>query len=141
MSKFVLEVHTIEKTIVSEEVGLVTVPTPQEELTILPNHEALITSLGFGTLSYRNSKGLQFLFISGGFMEVQNQRVIILADLVERPEEIDEKEIARAKKEAEDIISGKLDVDGRTLASAQADMNVALRRGQFLENYRHRTKG
>lgn len=71
-------------------------------------------------------------------MEVQNQRVIILADLVERPEEIDETEIARAKKEAEDILSGKLDVDGRSLASAQADMNVALRRGQVVERYKHR---
>lgn len=136
--KFVLEVHTIEKTIVSEEVGSVTVPTTEEELTILPNHEALITSLGFGTLSYRNQKGAQFLFISGGFMEVQNQRVIILADLIQRPEEIDEKEIAKAKKEAADILSGKLDIDGRTLASAQADMNVATRRGQVVERYKHR---
>lgn len=138
MSKFVLEIHTIEKTIVSEEVEQVTVPAKSEELTILPNHESLITSLGFGTLSYRNQKGMQFLFISGGFMEVENQRVIILADLVERPEEIDEKEIAKAKKEAEDILSGKIDVDGRTLASAQADMNVATRRAQVVERYKHR---
>ncbi len=138
--KFVLEIHTIEKTIVSEEVELVTVPTAEEELTILPNHEALITSLGFGTLSFRNQKGMQFLFISGGFMEVQNQRVIILADLVERPEEIDEKEIVKAKKEAEDILSGKIIPGDKTLASVQADMNVATRRSKVLEHYRHRGK-
>lgn len=138
MPKFVLEVHTIEKTIVSEEIEMVTVPTKEEELTILPGHVPIITNLGYGTLTYSNQKGEQFLFISGGFMEVQNERVIVLADLIERPEEIDEKEIAKAKKDAEDILNGKKDVDGRTLASAQADMNVALRKGKVIARYRHR---
>jgi len=136
--KFILEIHTIEKTITKEEVELVTVPTPEEELTILPDHLPIITSLGYGTLIYRNRFGDQFLFISGGFMEVQNQRVIILADLAERPEEIDKAEIEKAKKEAEDILSGKKQVDGRTLASAQADMNLALRRTKVLERQRRR---
>ena len=137
MSKFVLEVHTIEKTIVSEEIESVTVPTSEEELTILPNHEPLVTRLGYGTLSYRNPKGTQFLFISGGFMEVQNERAIILADLIERPEEIDEKEIERARENAKEILEGKKDADGRTLATAQADMNVAVRRGQVVEKHKH----
>lgn len=138
MPKFVLEIHTIEKTIVSEEIDKVTVPTKEEELTILPGHAPIITNLGYGTLIYSSQKGEQFLFISGGFMEVQNERVIVLADLIERPEEINEKEIAKAKKNAEDILSGKVDVDGRTLASAQADMNVALRKGRVIERYKHR---
>lgn len=136
--KLVLEIHTIERTIVQEEVDLVTVPTPNEELTILVGHSPLVTTLGDGTLSYHNQEGDQFLFISGGFMEVQNQRVIILADLIQRPEEIDEKEIEKAKEEAQDIISGVKSVDGRSLASAQADMNIATRRTKFLERYRHR---
>ncbi len=136
--KLVLEVHTIEKTIVQEEVDLVTVPTTEEELTILVDHAPLVSRLGDGTLSYRNQKGDQFLFISGGFMEIQNQRVIILADLIQRPEEIDEKEIAKAKKEAADIISGAKVIEGRNLASAQADMNIATRRTKFLERYKHR---
>ncbi|MFH1048386.1 MAG: hypothetical protein V1732_01845, partial [Patescibacteria group bacterium] len=87
-----------------------------------------------------NQEGDQFLFISGGFMEIQNQRVIILADLIQRPEEIDEKEIAKAKKEAQDIISGEKAIEGRNLASAMADMNIATRRVKFLERYRHRNK-
>lgn len=136
--KLVLEVHTIEKTIVQEEVDMVTVPTSEEELTILFGHTPLVSSLGDGTLSYHSQEGDQFLFISGGFMEVQNQRVIILADLIQRPEEIDEKEIAKAKKEAADIISGAKAVDGRSLVSAQADMNIATRRTKFLERYKHR---
>lgn len=137
MSKFVLEVHTIEKTIMSEEVEMVTVPTKEEELTILPNHTPIITNLGYGTLTYRNQKGEQFLFISGGFMEVQNERVVVLADLIERPEEIDEKEIAKAKKEAEEIL-GSRPVRERTLVSAQADLNVALRKSKVMERHRHR---
>lgn len=136
--KLVLEVHTIEKTIVHEEVDSVVVPTSAEELTILYGHTPLVSSLGDGTLSYHNQNGDQFLFISGGFMEVQNQRVIILADLIQRPEEIDEKEIEKAKKEAADIISGVKSTEGRNLASAQADMNIATRRTKFLERYKHR---
>lgn len=136
--KLVLEIHTIEKTIVQEEVDSVTVPTQEEELTILFDHTPLMSSLGDGALSYHNQDGDQFLFISGGFMEVQNQRVIILADLVQRPEEIDEKEIVKAKKEALDIISGAKAVEGRNLASAQADMNIATRRTKFLERFKHR---
>lgn len=136
--KLVLEIHTIEKTIVQEEVDSVTVPTSDQELTILVGHTPLVSSLGDGTLSYHNQEGDQFLFISGGFMEVQNQRVIILADLIQRPEEIDEKEIDKAKKEAQDIISGVKTTEGRNIASAQADMNIATRRTKFLERFRHR---
>jgi F-type H+-transporting ATPase subunit epsilon len=137
MSKFVLEIHTIEKTIVSEEIDKVTVPTKNEELTILPGHAPIITNLGYGTLTYNSQKGEQFLFISGGFMEVQNERVIVLADLIERPEEIDEKEIEKAKKEAEDILQSK-PVGGRSMASAQADLNVALRKSKVIEKHRRR---
>lgn len=136
--KLVLEIHTIEKTIVQEEVESVTVPTANEELTILVGHTPLVSSLGDGTLTYRNHAGDQLLFISGGFMEIQNQRVVILADLIQRPEEIDEKEIEMAKKDAADIISGVKAVEGRNLASAQADMNIATRRTKFLERYKHR---
>jgi len=136
--KLVLEIHTIERTIVQEEVDSVTVPTTDQELTILVGHTPLVSSLGDGTLSYHNQEGDQFLFISGGFMEIQNQRIIILADLIQRPEEIDEKEIEKAKKEAADIISGAKVIEGRSLISAQADMNIATRRTKFLERYKHR---
>jgi len=77
------------------------------------------------------------LFISGGFMEVESERVVILADLIERPEEIDEAEIEAAKKRAEELRKRK-DVDVRSLASAQADLNVALRKSRVIERHRHR---
>lgn len=132
MNKFILEIHTIEKTVFKDEAFSVSVPTAkEEELTILHNHIPLITNLGAGTLHYKDVKGEQFLFISGGFMEVQNKRVIILADLVERPEEIDEAEIEKAKKRAEELKRTK-DVDMRSLASAEADMNLALSKSKLL---------
>jgi F-type H+-transporting ATPase subunit epsilon len=132
MDKFILEIHTIEKTVFKDEAFSVSVPTAKkEELTVLHNHIPLITSLGAGTLRYQDVKGEQFLFISGGFMEVQNKRVVILADLIERPEEIDEAEIEKAKKRAEEL-RNKKDVDMRSLASAEADMNLALSRSKLL---------
>jgi len=131
MDKFILEIHTIERTVFKDEVFSVSVPTAEEELTILHNHIPLITNLGAGALHYKDMKGEQFLFISGGFMEVQNKRVIILADLAERPEEIDEAEIEKAKKRAEEL-KKKKDVDMRSLASAEADMNLALSKSKLL---------
>lgn len=131
MNKFILEIHTIEKTVFKDEAFSVSVPTAKEELTILPNHIPLITNLGAGTLHYKDAKGDQFLFICGGFMEVQNKRVVILADLVEHPDEIDEAEIEKAKKRAEEL-RNKKDVDMRSLASAEADMNLALCKSKLL---------
>jgi F-type H+-transporting ATPase subunit epsilon len=84
-----LEVVTPERRLLSEQVNSVTVPGRGGELGILPGHAALISDLQTGVLSY-NEDGTTFqLLVSGGFVEVNQDRVSVLAEIAERPEEID----------------------------------------------------
>jgi F-type H+-transporting ATPase subunit epsilon len=93
-----LEVVTPERRLLSEQVNSVTVPGRGGELGILPGHAALISDLQTGVLSY-NEDGTTFqLLVSGGFIEVNQDRVSVLAEIAERPEEIDVA-LARASRD------------------------------------------
>ena len=89
-----LDVVTPDRRVLSESVNSVTVPGRAGEMQILPGHAALISELHTGVLSY-NQDGTNFqLHVSGGFVEVNKDRVSVLAQIAERPEEID---VARAR--------------------------------------------
>jgi F-type H+-transporting ATPase subunit epsilon len=89
-----LEVVTPERRVLSESVNSVTVPGRNGEMQILPGHAALISELKTGVLSYTEDGTTFQLHVSGGFVEVNDDRVSVLAEIAERPEEID---AARAK--------------------------------------------
>lgn len=91
-----LEVVTPERRLLSESVEMVTVPGFGGELGILPGHTPLISRLQTGVLSYVQDGRTQQLHVSGGFVEVNDDKVSVLADLAERPEEID---AAKARQE------------------------------------------
>jgi F-type H+-transporting ATPase subunit epsilon len=84
-----LEVVTPERRLLSEQVNSVTVPGRGGELGILPGHAALISELQTGVLSYTEDGTSFQLHVSGGFVEVNDDRVSVLAEIAERPEEID----------------------------------------------------
>ena len=87
--KIQLEVVTPERRLLAEPVDMVTVPGLGGELGILPGHTPLISELQTGVLSY-NQDGKPFqLHVSGGFVEVRDDHVSVLAEVAERPEEID----------------------------------------------------
>jgi F-type H+-transporting ATPase subunit epsilon len=84
-----LEVVTPERRLLDEAVSAVTVPGRNGEIGILPGHAPLISELRTGVLTY-NEDGTNFqLHVSGGFVEVNNDRVSVLAEIAERPDEID----------------------------------------------------
>ena len=89
-----LEVVTPERRVLSEPVSSVTVPGRNGEMQILPGHAALISELKTGVLSYSADGTTKELHVSGGFVEVSDDRVSVLAEIAERPEEID---VARAR--------------------------------------------
>ena len=93
-----LDVITPERRLLSEAVEAVTVPGMGGELGILPGHTPLISQLQTGVLSYTQGGTTRRLLVSGGFVEVNNDRVSVLADLAEYPEEIDP---VRARQEHE----------------------------------------
>src|SRR3989441_9892587 len=84
-----LEVVTPDRRVLSESVNAVTVPGRGGEMGILPGHAPLISELQTGVLSYNEEGTTVQLHVSGGFVEVNDDRVAVLAEVAERPEEID----------------------------------------------------
>ncbi len=98
--KIQLEVVTPERRVLGEAVDMVTVPGLGGELGILPGHTPLISQLQTGVLTYVQ-EGKNFpLHVSGGVVEVRDDHVSVLAEIAERPEEID---AARAKLSRERV--------------------------------------
>src|ERR1044072_7856188 len=96
--KIQLDVVTPERRVLGEPVEMVTVPGLNGELGILPGHTPLISQLKTGVLTYvQDGKSFQ-LHVSGGFVEVRDDHVSVLAEVAERPEEIDAAS-ARAARE------------------------------------------
>lgn len=95
-----LEVVTPERRVLSESVDAVTAPGLGGELGILPGHTPLISQLQTGVLSYTTGGKTLQLHVSGGFIEVKDDTVSVLAEVAERPEEID---AARARLAREHV--------------------------------------
>lgn len=74
---------------------------------VLPGHAPFLTSLKSGEVAYRVGGVEHYLAVSGGFAEVRGERVILLADNAERPEEIDRERAERARQRAEQRLQGK----------------------------------
>ncbi|GAW93840.1 F0F1 ATP synthase subunit epsilon [Calderihabitans maritimus] len=96
-----MEVVTPERVVFSEEVDSLIVPAAEGYLGVLPNHAPLITGLEIGVVRYKQGGRESKMAISGGFMEVYENRAIILADTAEKGDEIDLERAQRAKERAE----------------------------------------
>jgi F-type H+-transporting ATPase subunit epsilon len=96
-----LDVITPERRLISEAVDSVTVPGLGGELGILPGHTPLISQLQTGVLTYTQGGASRRLLVSGGFVEVNADRVSVLADVAERPEEVDAQRARQERDEAE----------------------------------------
>src|SRR6478672_12263597 len=100
-----LEVVTPERRVLAEAVNSVTVPGRAGEMQILPGHAALIAELKTGVLTYNQSGTTLQLHVSGGFIEVSDNRVSVLAEIAERPDEIDTARARLAREHTEKQLS------------------------------------
>lgn len=100
-----LDIVTVERTVFSDDVDIVVAPGVDGVMGILPNHAPLMTTLNPGELVARKSGHEYSLAISGGFLEVRPDRVIVLADAAERVDEIDISRAEAAKKRAQEELS------------------------------------
>ncbi len=129
-----LQIITPERIVFEEEgVDSLTVPGADGEMTILPQHAALMTALKPGPVVLRRGADEIDLALSGGFMEVRDDKVIVLADTAERSEEIDQVRAEEARQRAQERITlRQSEVDfARALAAlerAQARIRVSERR-------------
>jgi F-type H+-transporting ATPase subunit epsilon len=99
-----LELATPTRLLVSEQV---VAPGTEGYFGVLPGHAAFLATLGSGEVVYRNGREEQHLAVHGGFAEVTPERVIILAETAERPEEIDRDRAERARQRAEQRMAGR----------------------------------
>ncbi|HXE76476.1 MAG TPA: F0F1 ATP synthase subunit epsilon [Candidatus Xenobia bacterium] len=106
-----LQVVTPERLLVHEEVHEVQVPGLGGYLGILPGHAPLLSELQMGELSYRKGNHWSYLTVFRGFVEVLPERVIVLAEVGERGEEIDLERAQRARQRAEERLKNPTDPD------------------------------
>jgi F-type H+-transporting ATPase subunit epsilon len=125
MDTIKLDVVTAERVVYTDDVDIVIAPGIDGQLGILPHHSPLMTILQPGELIARKSNEEFSMAVSGGFLEVRPDRVIILADSAERAEEIDITRAEEAKKRAEQRLDEKyvLETDG---ARAEAALRRSL---------------
>lgn len=123
MATIKLDVVTAEGVVFSEDVAVVVAPGVEGQLGILPHHAPLMTMLQPGELLVTQGNTEFCIALTGGFLEVRPDRIIILADTAERAEDIDVYRAEEAKRRAEERLGEQ---KGPGIDDARAE--VALRR-------------
>jgi len=131
--KLILSIVTPEKLLVSEEVDQVNVPGSEGDLGILYDHAPILTNLRSGQLSYEKEGETIALVVSGGYLEVTDNRVTILAETGEFLHEIDHERAERAQAQAEELL-GKTDLSEEEFIEAQKKLFRAIARLENSEN-------
>lgn len=136
MANIKLEITTAERLVFAEDVNIVMAPGIEGQLGILPHHTPLMTMLMPGELIARKD-GQEFsMCITGGFLEVRPDKVVVLADACERAEEIDAERAEEARKRAEERLKSHApEVD---IARAQAALQRSLIRIKVAERRKKR---
>ena len=96
-----LEIVTPEAKVYSDTIDTVVIPTVEGEIGILPGHIPLLTQIAGGELRVTKGQTTQFLAVSGGFAQIDGDRVRVLAENAITEEKIDEQAVEAALKRAE----------------------------------------
>jgi F-type H+-transporting ATPase subunit epsilon len=134
-----LEVVTAERLVFADDVNGIVAWGVEGQLGILPHHAPLMTMLQPGDLVIKRDNEEEYLALSGGFLEVRPDKVIILADACEHAEEIDIARAEAAKCRAEETLKERPpEVD---TAAAEAALRRSLARLKVAERRRRKPRG
>ena len=136
MATFRLELVTAERMVYSDDVDMVIAWGLEGQLGILPHHAPLMTMLQPGELIVKKDHKETYMAVSGGFLEVRPDKVIVLADACERAEEIDRTRAEEAKRQAEEII--RAPSPETETATAEAALRRSLVRLKVAEKIRRK---
>lgn len=132
------EIVTPEKVIMKEEILQVTVPTQDGEITILPKHIPLVANLKPGVIELKKKdKTIKIISVSGGFIEVLRNKVLLLADTAERAEEIDIQKAEEARARAEKSLKELRHFDREYFANISAKIEKELARTKSVKRWKH----
>ena len=110
---FQLDIVTPEKVVFSEPVTMVTAPGTVGEFGVLAGHAAFVTTLEIGEVTIKKETQEQYVAIAGGFAQVADDKMIILAEAAELAQEIDVKRAEAAKARAEESLKNVSKEEGR----------------------------
>ena len=138
MATLKLEIVTAESPVFTGEVDAIIAPGTVGQFTILPHHAAFMTMLEAGELCLRMGGQETFMVVSGGFLEVMDDKVIVLADAAERADDIDAARAEEAKKRAQEQMRRPL--TGPELVAAEAALRRSLARLKVSERRKRRER-
>jgi len=133
-----VDVVSAEEQIFTGEAEFVVLPGVVGELGILPGHTPLLTQIKPGAVRMKlpGEATEEFVFVQGGFLEVQPQHVTVLADTAIRAKDLDEVAALEAKKAAEEAMQNK--TSGEEIAQAEAELAGALAQLEAIRKLKHR---
>jgi F-type H+-transporting ATPase subunit epsilon len=133
-----VDVVSAEESIYSGEAEFVVLPGIEGELGIYPRHTPLFTQIKPGAVRIKvpNQAQEEFVFVAGGFLEVQPSVVTVLADTAIRAKDLDEKAALEAKQAAEDAMRNKASAED--IARAEAELSTAMAQLEAIRKLRHR---
>jgi F-type H+-transporting ATPase subunit epsilon len=138
MATFRLEIATAERMIFADDVDEVVAWGVEGQLGIFPHHAPLMTMLQPGDLLIKRGNEEEYIAISGGFLEVRPDKVVILADAGERAEEIDVARAEAARRRAEATLKERApQVDH---AAVEAALRRSLARLKVAERRRRKAR-
>jgi F-type H+-transporting ATPase subunit epsilon len=131
------EIVTPDRTVLKQEILQVSVPTQDGEITILPDHIPLVSILKPGILEIKTlDQETEIMSVSGGFIEVLRDKVVILADTAERAQELDEDKITAARALAEAAKIEALTRSDYDFSAVAAKLETELARERALHKWR-----
>lgn len=122
MNKMPIEIVTPERKVYSKEANLIIARGGDGDLGIMAGHIPVVTTLKISSLRVKTDQGEDVISVSGGFLEVKPEKVTVLAEAAELPEEIDVDRATRAKERAERRLAE------RSNSLDQARAEIALQR-------------
>lgn len=133
-----VDVVSAEEQIYSGEAEFVVLPGVEGELGVYPLHTPLFTQIRPGAVRIKlpGQAEEEFVFVQGGFLEVQPHKVTVLADTAIRAHDLDEVKALEAKKKAEEAMANK--DSAANMAAAQAELSSALAQLEAIRKLRNR---
>ncbi|MSQ25446.1 MAG: F0F1 ATP synthase subunit epsilon [Dehalococcoidia bacterium] len=131
MATLHIEIITAERTVLIDDVDMVIAPGSEGQLGILPMHAPLLTVLGPGEIRLKKGAAEQSIAVTGGFLEVHDNHVAVLADAAERSDEIDEARAEEAMQRAQErmkLASTDVDLERASRAVHRAAVRVTIAR-------------
>lgn len=129
------EITTPERIVFSDTVDEVILPTPLGEIGVLPHHIPLVSLLSAGEIRIKKGSEIKFIAVSGGFIQVTADKLVVLADTAEHAEEIDEQRAEEARQRAQKLLTEKR-TDSEEFATLSAKMEKELARLRVVKRKR-----